>query len=268
MLYVEGNLDNLNSNCIAIVGSRNYTEYGKKWCEAFTKELIQYDVTIVSGMAIGIDTIAHSTAIKTGGKTIAVLPSGLNNIYPERNKSLYKNILNNNGTVITEYESDIKATSYRFLERNRIVAGISIGIIVIEAAYRSGTSVTAKLAFEQKKDVYCIPGNLDSSKSMGTNNLIKNGAKLVTNPYDVINNYGFLKKKENDNINIKKAVDFDIKEEYRDIYKVINSIPMTIDEIAKACNTKQSETMSKLTMLEIEGKIKRISGNRFIKKEE
>lgn len=156
-LYVEGNINNLNSNCISVVGSRCCTEYGKKWCEKFVEELIKYDVTIVSGLAIGIDTIAHKTAVELGGNTIAVLPCGLNNIYPRKNVNLYNKIIKNGGTAITEYTEFTEAQSKYFLKRNRIVAGLSIGVLVIEAAYRSGTSVTAKFAVEQEKNVYCIP---------------------------------------------------------------------------------------------------------------
>jgi len=156
-LYVEGNIENLYSPCLAVIGSRNCTEYGEKWCKHFVKELVKKDITIVSGMAIGIDSIAHKTALKYGGKTIAVLPCGLNKIYPIQNMNLYYNILKNDGTVITEYELNTEAEYNRFLERNRIVSGLSMGILVVEAAYRSGTSVTARLGILQKKDVFCIP---------------------------------------------------------------------------------------------------------------
>ena len=156
-LYVEGNIENFNSPCLAVIGSRNCTEYGEKWCKYFVKEFVKYGITIVSGMAKGIDSIAHKTALKYGGKTIAVLPCGFNNIYPMQNMGLYKNILKNNGTVVTEYDLDIKAEYNNFLERNRIVSGLSMGVLVVEAAYRSGTSVTARLAINQKRDVFCIP---------------------------------------------------------------------------------------------------------------
>ena len=156
-LYIEGETKNLNTNCIAVIGSRNCTEYGRKWCEYFVKELVNYGLTIVSGMAIGIDSVAHNSALKAGGKTIAVLPDGFANIYPNQNIDLYKKILDANGTVITEYLPNTKANSKRFLERNRIVSGLSIATLVVEASYRSGTSVTAKIAKSQDRDVYCIP---------------------------------------------------------------------------------------------------------------
>lgn len=156
-LYVNGNLEILNNLCLAVIGSRNNTEYGKKWCQYYVKEFVKYGITIVSGMAVGIDTIAHETALKYGGRTIAVLPCGFKNIFPKENIELYKRIINSNNTVITEYESNISASSKKFLERNRIVSGISSTVLVVEAAYRSGTSVTARMALEQGKKVFCIP---------------------------------------------------------------------------------------------------------------
>ncbi len=229
-LYINGNLDILNSNCIAIVGSRKNTKYGEKWCKKFAQEFIKYNLTIVSGMALGIDKIAHKTAIKNGGKTIAVLPSGLENIYPEENLELYNEIILNGGCVISEYEPKINASSKNFLERNRIVSGLSLGTVVIEAAYRSGTSVTAKIAKEQGRDVFCIPGSLDNPKSIGTNNLIKEFAKIVTSPKDVINNYNFLHKIE---VNSNTLVKEQIPEEYKKIYSLITDMPININDIAK-----------------------------------
>lgn len=143
-LYTKGNIELLNSIGIAIVGSRTNTQYGEKMCKTFTKKLVEYEVTIISGLAIGIDAIAHKICIKYFGKTIAVLPCGFDNIYPKQNKELIDEILEKNGLIITEYEKDVKAESKKFLERNRIVAGLGIGTLVIEAGYRSGTSVTAR----------------------------------------------------------------------------------------------------------------------------
>lgn len=156
-LYVEGNIELLNTNCIAVIGSRGCTEYGEKWCEIFVKELVKHGLTIVSGMAIGMDSVAHNAALKSGGKTIAVLPSGLKNIYPKQNLKLYNKILESGGTVISEYSPKTQAGYEKYLERNRIVSGLSIATLVVEAAHRSGTTVTARFAKEQGRDVYCIP---------------------------------------------------------------------------------------------------------------
>lgn len=261
-LYINGNLDILNSNCIAIVGSRKNTKYGEKWCKKFAQEFIKYNLTIVSGMALGIDKIAHKTAIRDGGKTIAVLPSGLENIYPEENLELYNEIILNGGCVISEYEPQIKASSKNFLERNRIVSGLSLGTVVIEAAYRSGTSVTAKIAKEQGRDVFCIPGSLDNPKSIGTNNLIKEFAKIVTSPKDVINNYNFLHKIE---VNSNTLVEEQIPEEYKKIYSLITDIPININDIAKKSLVELREVSSKLTMLELDGKVVKLPGNMYIR---
>ena len=262
-LYVCGNKMVLNSNCISVVGSRTNTKYGEKWCKKFVKEFINYGVTIVSGMALGIDKIAHESAINNGGTTIAVMPSGFNNIYPKENLKLYEQIIFSGGCVITEYNPNEKASSKKFLERNRIVSGISIATIVVEAAYRSGTSVTAKLAKEQKKDVYCIPGSLDNPKSIGTNKLIKEFAKIVLSPNDVLENYKFLHKKDKIiTTNIQS-----IPKEYEEIYENITDIPMSTNEIAKKINADLKEIISKLTMLELDGKIRKIAGDRYIRSE-
>lgn len=261
-LYINGNLDILNSNCIAIVGSRKNTKYGEKWCKKFAQEFIKYNLTIASGMALGIDKIAHKTAIRNGGKTIAVLPSGLENIYPEENLELYNEIILNGGCVISEYEPKINASSKNFLERNRIVSGLSLGTVVIEAAYRSGTSVTAKIAKEQGRDVFCIPGSLDNPKSIGTNNLIKEFAKIVTSPKDVINNYNFLHKIE---VNSNTLVEEQIPEEYKKIYSLITDIPININDIAKKSLLELREVSSKLTMLELDGKVVKLPGNMYIR---
>lgn len=261
-LYVKGNEELLNSNCIAIVGSRKNTNYGEKWCKKFVKEFVEYGLTIVSGMAMGIDSIAHKSAIRYGGKTIAVLPCGLANVYPKVNLDLYEDIILSGGCVISEYEPSIKAGSNRFLERNRIVSGLSLATVVVEAAYRSGTSVTAKIARSQGRDVFCIPGSLDNPKSVGTNNLIKEFAFLATCPEDVVNKYNFLHKTEsNQNILIEEQV----SEEYRDIYRFITEVPISVDEIAKRSSLNSGEISSKLIMLELDGKIVRLPGNMYVR---
>ena len=175
-LYCNGNINLLESPGIAIIGSRVCTNYGKRIAIEFSKGLSEYGITIVSGMAKEIDSFAHNGALEAGGNTIAVIPCGFNNIYPKENKDLYEKILENNGLIITEYEENEEADSKKFLERNRIVSGLTIGTLVIEGGYRSGTSITANLAKKQGKNVFCIPSNLESSKGITPNKLIKEGA--------------------------------------------------------------------------------------------
>ena len=259
-LWVEGNVDLLNTISIAIIGSRKCSNYGEKWCKKFTKDLLEYNLTIVSGLAIGIDKTAHDTALKYGGKTIAVLPSGLKNIYPTENLNLYKNIINSGGAVVSEYMPEERCDKKKFLERNRIVSGLGIGTLVVEAGYRSGTSVTAKITKQNGKKVFCIPGSLDNSKILGTNTMVKNGAILVTSVNDIICNYKNLKKTRIVQ-NIKK---YEVSKEFQDIYELISEKPMEINLIAKLTDQNVSSVMAKITFLEIEGKIKRLGGNKIV----
>lgn len=262
-LYVEGNVENLKQIGIAVIGSRTNTQYGEKMCKRFVKELVEYNIIIISGLANGIDSIAHKTCLKNSGKTVAVLPSGLENIYPEKNKELAKEIIKNGGTIISEYESNTKADSKKFLERNRIIAGIGIGTLVVEGGYRSGTSVTAKYTLENKKAVFCIPSSLENPKGIITNELIKKGAKLVTTTKDILENYKeitFCKRKTE-----SKDILFDIPLELRKIYININDTPQDVNEISRKTGTTIEETIYKLTILQLNDKILELPGQRFIR---
>ncbi len=236
-------------------------------------------------MALGIDSIAHWTSIKEEIPTIAVLPCGFNNIFPKENIDLFKKIIEGGGVVISEYEPNIKANYQRFVARNRIVAGISIGVLVVEAAYRSGTSITAKIAKTNGKNVFCIPGSLDNSKSVGTNNLIKEGAFIVTEVKDIIDKYKCIKKvRKKKNIKLEmikneysKKAQYKIEtnneqkeekvdEKYRKIYELIPKEGININEMVIKNNLNLAEVMEKITMLEIIGKVKRKAGNIYFKR--
>ena len=263
-LYVMGNIELLNKDSIAIIGSRKCTDYGEKQAAKFSRQISNSDVCIVSGLAKGIDTIAHLNALCEKGRTIAVLGSGFNKIYPKDNIDLIKDILKNQGCIITEYSPNICACSYNFVNRNRIVSGLSNGVLVVEAKYRSGTSITANFAKSQGKKVYCIPSNLDSKAGYGTGKLIQNGAKLVLSVNDILEDLGYSKK----NIETEKVVKYKIEvdEEYREIYNSIQNIPINIDDICKKTKKNVSEVNIALTMLELQGVIVSISGNSFIRK--
>ena len=252
-LYVEGNYQLLNKDSIAIVGTRKSTEYGQKYAKKFAEELSQKGMCIVSGLAVGIDTIAHINSMKEQGKTIAVLGSGFNKIYPEENKLLFNQILENNGCVVSEYPPDEEMDKSNFPIRNRIISGISLGTLVIEATYRSGSTITAKYAIEQRKEVFCIPNRLDISTGYSTNLLIKNGANLVMQVEDILQYY------------INPNQEQIIQEEYKQIYNLIGSIPISANELSKMTKKTISETMQTLTMLELEGHIKGITGNKYIR---
>ena len=296
-LYLEGNINLLKANIISIIGSRSCTENGIKLANEFAENLSKQGIVIASGMAIGIDSAAHRGTLKAKGKTIAVLGSGFNNIFPKENIKLYNEIIKNDGLVITEYEPNIEPASNRFLERNRIVSGLSIGILVVEAAHRSGTSVTAKLATEQDKKVFVLPHEIGDIHGVGTNRLIRNGAILVTSPREIIEEFDFLEYKElktnkinirkktnrknnrksvnnrdkkiitkvkdntvQDDNNLEKLIKKKIKKEYQVIYNLIFEGISSIDELCNKTGLKVKDINNILFMLELEGNIIKTSG--------
>lgn len=187
-LYVDGNAEILNSKSIAIIGSRNCSKYGMEVAYKFGHELAKKGIIVISGLARGIDAYSHWGAIKARGKAIAVLGSGLNNVYPKENIKLYKEIIKNGGAVITEYEPNSKPDRMHFPARNRIISALSDGILVVEARRKSGTLITVDFGLEHGKDIFCIPGNITSDNSYSTNELIKQGAIPVTCVDDILEN--------------------------------------------------------------------------------
>lgn len=185
-LYVKGDINCLNNTNLAIIGSRHPTEYGQKVVEKIINELTDYEVNIVSGLAIGVDTYAHEYALKSKLKTIGIIGSGFIGFSPKRNIYLAREIVNNGGAVISEYPIDFCPQKYYFVARNRIISGISKSILIIEAQRKSGTLITAKFAEEQNRDILVVPNNIFAINSEGTNQLIKDGARLVNSGEDII----------------------------------------------------------------------------------
>ena len=180
-IYIKGNEKILKNHSIAIIGCRDYSEYGKKCEEYFSYNLAREGKIIISGLAKGIDSFAHWGAVKAKEKTIAVVGNGLDTVYPKENQKLIEEILKNDGAIISEYPVGVKPEKNNFPARNRIISGISEGVLVIEAKKKSGTLITVDFALEQGRDVYVVPGNINSINSTGTNDLIKQGATLVSN---------------------------------------------------------------------------------------
>lgn len=186
VLFYRGDIGIVNDYAIAIVGSRECTEYGRKCAEFISKEITRRSISIVSGLAIGIDSIGHITALNNNSKTIAVIGSGLDNIYPSKNINLADRIINNGGLILSEYIVGTRPLKQNFPRRNRIISGLSDAVIVVEGSKKSGTLITANYAIEQGKEVYAVPGNIFSVNSEGTNELIKDGASLFTCQDDII----------------------------------------------------------------------------------
>lgn len=266
-LYAQGNIELLNTNIISIIGSRACSDNGKELAQKFSRELVYQNITIASGMAVGIDTIAHQTTLQEKGKTIAVLGNGFNCIFPKENIELYHEIIENEGLVITEYPPEEKTESRKFLERNRIVSGLALGILVIEAAHRSGTSVTARLAKKQGRKVFALPHEVNDKHGIGTNRLIREGAKMVTCTEDIIQDLSFLsykkppEEKTNNEpilINHKRKICKDKK--YNTIYQYIMEKPISLNEIYRKVNKNVTEINDVLLMLELEGYIEKVVG--------
>lgn len=276
-LYVMGNMDLLQSKyTVGIVGSRKCTEYGRKVSYGFAKEISKNGICVVSGMAIGIDAMAHEGAIEQIGNTIAVLGCGFNHIYPKENEWIFHKIIENCGCIVTEYEPDVESNYKNFPKRNRIISGLSDSILVVEAAYRSGSSITARYALEQGKTVYAIPSNIYNSAGLGTNIMIQEGAKLLIKPSEIIKyikeNLKNTKQDEKKNTNLKQAINSinestKIQKEYLPIYKLLSNEPIHINDIAKKLETTIKEITPVITMMEIEGYTHQIQTNYFVRKE-
>ncbi|RKD34423.1 DNA-processing protein DprA [Thermohalobacter berrensis] len=261
VLYVKGSLKVNDKLAIAIVGSRKATPYGKWASEKFAKELAKMDVTIISGMAVGIDTKAHEGALKANGRTIAVLGSGVDVIYPKSNKVLYDKI-QENGAIISEYFPGTKPFPGNFPKRNRIISGLAIGIVIIEASEKSGSLITANHALEQGKEVFALPGNINSIYSRGTNLLIKDGAKVLTEVEDIFDEIKQLKEKSKKIKNQKINLD-NLSEDEAKIVKCIYEYPMHCDKISYHTGIEISKVNSILTILEMKGIAKQLPGKIF-----
>ena len=259
-----GNVELLNHDkIVAIVGSRDCTEYGRKYAQLFAKELAKKNITIISSLALGIDAAAHCGSMNEQGKTIAVLGGGLKDIYPKENLWLYNEILNGGGCVITEYQENEETQKSNFPKRNRIISGIADAVLVIEASYRSGSRITAKYAMEQGKKVYCIPINLDYKNSSGITELIREGAKIVISSRELILDLYANNSKRSD-LNIVPTGK--IPDKYMELYKILIDAKSS-EELAASLNKSIDEINSILTIMEIEGYIERMAGNYFRRKE-
>lgn len=257
-IYAVGNIELLNNKSIAIVGSRISTTYGEYYAAKFAKEISKKGITIISGLAKGIDTVAHQNSKQEKGKTIAVLGCGFNHVYPKENEELFNEIIEDGGCIVSQYSPDTDINLKEVPFRNRIISALSEGVLIVEARHRSGSGVTAKYAFEQNKKVFCLPNQIGVTTGVGTNNLIKVGAILVTKSNEILTQIGENVEKdteENEKTKLK------IPDEYKEIYEKLEEGKIGTNELARSLNQTIVQINQKLTLMELEGLIEMLPGN-------
>jgi len=256
VIYYRGEL-NPGEQCFAIVGTRRFSSYGKQVALEIAGDLAEAGLTIVSGLAPGIDTFAHTAVVERRKRTIAVLGTGLDekSIYPQSNLKLAQKILETGGCLISEYPPGTCGTKFTFPQRNRIISGLSLGVLVVEAKQKSGALITAHHAFEQNRKVFAIPGSIYSLNSKGCHYLIKKGAKLVENANDILKEFNFPLPTPGVGYPIGKT------EEENLILEALKEGPLYIDKIIEKTKLKASEVASTLAILEIKGKVRNLGGN-------
>lgn len=257
-IYAVGNIELLNNKSIAIVGSRISTAYGEYYAAKFAKEISKKGITIISGLAKGIDTVAHKNSKQEKGKTIAVLGCGFNHVYPKENEELFNEIIDDGGCIVSQYSPDTDINLKEVPFRNRIISALSEGVLIVEARHRSGSGVTAKYAFEQNKKVFCLPNQIGVTTGVGTNNLIKKGAILVTNPNEILTLIGENVEKDTEE---NEKTEFKIPNEYKEIYEKLEEGKIGINELARSLNQTIVQINQKLTLMELEGLIEMLPGN-------
>jgi DNA processing protein len=261
LLYNKGTLKVSDECAVAIVGSRACTYYGMNMSEKMASELACCGITIVSGLARGIDTAAHKGALKSKGRTLAVLGNGLSSVYPPENKALSEQAITN-GALISEFPMETPPYKQNFPRRNRVISGLSRAVLVVEAAKKSGALITADFALEQGRDVFAVPGMAERLLSTGTNTLIKQGAKLIDNVNDILDELGMpltsgIAEDTGDNL--------PLEEPQKDIYSMLSNTPCHVDNIMQLTGIKAKEIESALLCMQLKGFVKKLPGGFYVK---
>jgi DNA processing protein len=267
LLYAKGALPPQGSAKVAVVGSRASSLYGQRTARNIARDLASAGVVVVSGMALGIDTAAHEGALSADGITVAVLGGGLSRIYPKENKKIAEQIAEK-GAVISEYPMEMEPRPAYFPIRNRIISGLSQAVLVVEAKEKSGALITADAALEQGRDVFAVPGNVDSERSGGTNNLLKQGAKLASSAEDILEE---LRSKAESVLSVRPSLKKvpaetkDLGENEKRILSLLDSETLQADVLIEQSGLSAGETMTALTFLQMKGLVKEWPGKNFSK---
>ena len=261
VLYVTGKLEEVDRWAVAVVGTRRLTAYGRQVTRELVSGLVRHQVTIVSGLARGIDAISHRTAVERSGRTIGVLGSGPDIIYPPENRDLARKIvLERKGAILSEYALGTPPDAKNFPPRNRVISGLSLGTIVIEAGERSGALITADFALEQNREVFAVPGNINSRASRGTNWLIQQGAKLVTCVEDVLEELNLTMVPQ------QAAAQTFLPESAEEaaLLEHLSPQPVHVDELSRASGLPSAEVSSTLAMMELKGVVQQVGGMKYV----
>jgi DNA processing protein len=276
VIFVKGHLDCFTRHCVGVVGTRRPSPYGKNAAASIVKQLVEKQIAIVSGLALGIDTVSHATCLDNGGTTIAVMGCGLDRVYPPANAKLADAILDR-GAIVSEFDLGTPPESYNFPRRNRIISGLSAGICVVEAPMKSGSLITANYALQQGREVFAVPGPIFSDRSDGTFHLLKSGAIPVKSGDDIIENIQTLKLSAisrgargaqgaefQEQVRHTMPVEL-LTQAERQLYECITSVPQRLDTLAEKAHKAVAELFDVLLNLELKGLIRQISGQQFVR---
>lgn len=261
LLFVRGVYEPVDRWAVAVVGTRRLSAYGRQVTRDLVAGLVNNGITIVSGLARGIDAVAHRTAVEEGGRTIAVMASGIDKVYPPEHRDLAHAIVDGHGALVSDYPFGAEPESAHFPARNRLISGLSLGVLVVEAGEKSGALITAQYALEQNRDVFAVPGNIHSPVSVGTNRLIQQGGKLVMRVDDVL-----------EELNLKMAVDQQVAKavlpetaEEAALIAQLSSQPLHVDELGRLTGMPSSLISSTLTIMELKGMVQQVGGMQYVR---
>ena len=264
LLYLKGEIRRDDEKAVAVVGSRSTSDYGRRVARDLCRGLASLGFTVVSGMARGIDGTAHETSLNAGGRTIAVLGSGVDRVYPAEHDKLYRRI-SENGAVISELPMGTRPLAFNFPARNRLISGLSLGVVVVEATEKSGSLITAALALEQGREVFAVPGEVGASRSRGAHRLIRQGAKLVETVDDIVEEIApqLLVRSGKTLSAPRRTLPQNLGDEFQRIFGLFQERPLQIDEVIESSGCSASRVSEILLELELQGYIKQLPGKKY-----
>ena len=261
LIFVRGGFAPVDRWAVAVVGTRRLTAYGRQVTRDLVAGLAHNGITIVSGLARGIDAVAHRTALEEGGRTIAVMACGIDKVYPPEHRDLAREIVNDRGAVVSDYPFGAEPESNHFPARNRLISGLSLGVLVVEAGDKSGALITSRFALEQNREVFAVPGNINSPASVGTNRLIQQGGKLVTRVEDILEelNLKMVAEQAVANVVLPETA------EEAALISQLSSQPLHVDDLGRLTGLPSSLVSSTLTMMELKGMVQQVGGMNYVR---